>query len=471
MLCRSGGGIGGRSFLRGSRRSRSCRSFLEQRCDVWDTLRELPNRRAQFIADLGRQRLWVHLLPDGGVRHGVEHGAPTLGSGIGRHGRAGGLGQASCQFGWKRRAGLGWTRRLTERTNRATIAEEAVQFAEPLAMLGFDPGTEPGLQLLGERSAFFVLRPVLGGNDNLADVAQVNIANTGEGGLGVVTPLCGTQTWEQTLTDGFEHLGRNLGLRAGSGEFVLPFDGGTQAGHTVSEHDPGKRTLHFRDLVERCIAVNTPCAKPLRLGLGCLLWTFPARAIVAPTSTTSATVVASAATLVAVPSIAATVAGATVVASTTSTAASALVATASTAIAAISTVVSTTLADQLSGDAALVPACAQDLEHLWHGTLRLRRLHANDCHAIDAELGIGTHDIANGCTLVQKRSVEVALGLFGSGGSPCVGTVFAFTGELYFEASRHTRHASRGSPGGPLWGVCERARGPDPNRGSSAGSG
>jgi len=69
-------------------------------------------------------------------------------------------------------------------------------------------------------------------------------------------------------------------------------------------------------------------------------------------------------------------------------------------------------------------------------------LNCGDEDAIDAEVSIGSYDIADLGAFVQQGALQGALRLLGTGGSPCVAAVILFAGELDFETSRHSDNAS-----------------------------
>ena len=168
-----------------------------------------------------------------------------------------------------------------------------------------------------------------------------------------------------------------------------------------------------------------------------------AAAAIASTSFVARTVAAAA--IAAAPIVAGAVAASTTTVAaasfvvTASSTASTISTTASTpvAVAAISSVATPALADQLRGDTAFVLARPEYFEGLLFDALRLRRQHVGDEHTIDGKLGVDAYDIANRGSFIQEGTIEVTLGLLGTGLSPGVRTVFAFTGELDFEASRH----------------------------------
>lgn len=119
-------------------------------------------------------------------------------------------------------------------------------------------------------------------------------------------------------------------------------------------------------------------------------------------------------------------------ASTTSIAVSAPVfsisvpASATTAASAITISASAALAYELGGDAAGVLSGPEDLKCGFLNTLGFRRQNMGDEDSIDGEVGVDAHNIADRGTLVEKRAIEDALWLLGSGLSPCVGTIITF---------------------------------------------
>ncbi len=104
---------------------------------------------------------------------------------------------------------------------------------------------------------------------------------------------------------------------------------------------------------------------------------------------------------------------------------------------------------------------ADDLEAFRLRALLLaRRQHGGDEDALDLEIGVGAHHVADLRTLVEQRRIDHALGLLGPCGAPRPSAVALRTRELDFDAATHLvinlpmsggRDLSRSPSPGGVW--------------------
>ena len=255
------------------------------------------------------------------------------------------------------------------------------------------------------------------GNNDGAEITQVDLGHPGHGSISSIVPLGLLQTWEQGLGQLHERPGVDLWATLVLVPFVLFFDGLAHTRDTTTKYLLGDRSLLFGELGKGRIAVRPLGAQLLRLGLcGRLgpLGTILRAVAVAAISATTVTVAAA--------SPATTIAASTV-----------------TPTAAISTASPTrTLGHERRGDTALVAAPrAQKLQGLRLFAGALGREHRGDFDAIDKEVGFNPELVAHGGTGGHERPVDTALGLPGSDGSPGPGAVFLCTGQFDVNAARH----------------------------------
>ena len=310
-------------------------------------------------------------------------------------------------------------------------------------MFGLDSSGKAIFQLLRERSALVVLGSVVRSDDHFANIAKVDVANSGQRRFSIVTPLGATKPGEEVLTDRFEHLWRNLGLSVRCGFLVLRFDNVAQSRNAIAKNDACEWTLHVREALEQRISVDTAWAKPFRL--------WPSRTIVATwaafaaaatasssvtisftawtaiSATSSSTILTALAawTTITAASFAIAAASSSVTASTTAIA----ITTASSSVTASTTAITVTtaaLADQLRRDPADILAGSEDLEGLLLYSLGLWWENVRDEHPVDRKFCVDAHDVANTRALVQQGAIEVTFGLLCSGLSPGVGTIITF---------------------------------------------
>ncbi len=162
--------------------------------------------------------------------------------------------------------------------------------------------------------------------------------------------------------------------------------------------------------------------------------TFAASAITTPAAAVPSTAFATSAVTTTTVVTASTTFAASAV--TTTTTSAAIAASASTTAAVPSTTFATSaLADKLGGHATLVLTRTEDLKRLLLGALGLWRQYGGDEHTVDSEVGIDANDIADLCSFVQKRAIQLALGLLRPGLAPGVGPIITFAGQLDLKAS------------------------------------
>ena len=110
-------------------------------------------------------------------------------------------------------------------------------------MLALHALGESDAESIGKGACLFVPGGRLCGDDDRAQVAEVDFGEPCFGGLGAVPPICGMESGEQTLAEGEEDLGGNLWLAGTPGRFVLPVDLRTEAGNATVEEDPPDEAL------------------------------------------------------------------------------------------------------------------------------------------------------------------------------------------------------------------------------------
>ena len=110
-------------------------------------------------------------------------------------------------------------------------------------MLALHALGESDAESIGKGACLFVPGGRLCGDDDRAQVAEVDFSEPCFGGLGAVPPICGMESGEQTLAEGEEDLGGNLWLAGTPGRFVLPVDLRTEAGNATVEEDPSDEAL------------------------------------------------------------------------------------------------------------------------------------------------------------------------------------------------------------------------------------
>ena len=110
-------------------------------------------------------------------------------------------------------------------------------------MLALHALGESDAESIGKGACLFVPGGRLCGDDDRAQVAEVDFSEPCFGGLGAVPPICGMESGEQTLAEGEEDLGGNLWLAGTPGRFVLPVDLRTEAGNATVEEDPPDEAL------------------------------------------------------------------------------------------------------------------------------------------------------------------------------------------------------------------------------------
>ena len=110
-----------------------------------------------------------------------------------------------------------------------------------------------------------VARGGVGGDDDRAQVAQVELVGIGHGGIGAVAPIGGAHAGEQLLGE-VEQLGRvDRRLAGGGALLVLGVDGLAHRGDAALEDLLGDRLLLRAQLGEHGLAMGTTGAQSLRL--------------------------------------------------------------------------------------------------------------------------------------------------------------------------------------------------------------
>lgn len=289
-------------------------------------------------------------------------------------------------------------------------------------MFGIDTGRQAFFELLGQCAALVVLGTVLSCDHNLADVAKVDLTNSGHGSFSVIAPFSAAQAGEQVLANRLEHLWWNFGLSCLCSHSILFLDQCTQAGNAVTQDDACQRALHLWKFLEQGITMYPTSSQALGLGS---LWapvvaTWPVVVATAPiplvvsastAAISTATLATSTATFTS--TIAITTAFTTTVSTTATITTAAITSTTTTTVASTSTtaaiaataLATSTLANELGSDPTLILARAENLECLLRGTLGLWRKDADNKHPVDGEFGVYPHDVANGGTFVQERAI------------------------------------------------------------------
>ena len=153
------------------------------------------------------------------------------------------------------------------RTTRPS-AERRRDLPQPRALLLVDPAGQALAQRGRQGAGLVVAGRALGGHDDRAEVAQVELLEVGHRRLGPVPPLGGAQAGEQLLGQVDELVGLHLGLALGAGLLVLLGDRGPDGGDAALQDLLGDRLLLGRELGERGLAVGPVGPEPLRLGPG-----------------------------------------------------------------------------------------------------------------------------------------------------------------------------------------------------------
>ena len=96
-----------------------------------------------------------------------------------------------------------------------------------------------------------------------------------------------------------------------------------------------------------------------------------------------------------------------------------------------------TLGRQGRGDQWLVGPGRLDLEPLGLGPRGARRKHGHDAEAVEVALDLGAQHLPDFCSTGEDRTLEGALWLSGTRGSPGPGPVFARAGELDVDPAGH----------------------------------
>ncbi len=293
-------------------------------------------------------------------------------------------------------------------------------------MLLFDPPVQTFAEAGRQLAGLVVASRRIGRHHDRPEVAEIELVEVGEGGIGPVAPFGGAQAGEEPLGDGHQGLRLDLGPTLGLRLLVLLLDGLAHGGNAAAQHLLGDGTLLLGQLGEDRRPVVAERTEALRLGLlgqgsgtraplaagaGATLLPFTPVTFVTPAALTAALTVGTVAAVAIAPR------------------------TAPVTVAAAST---TALRGEGGGDELVVAERrGQQLDALGLLAGALGRQHADDLDAVDLELGIGAHDVADLRPVEQQGPVEGALGLTCAGGAPGPGPVVALAGELDLDASRH----------------------------------
>ena len=172
------------------------------------------------------------------------------------------------QLGREAHAGLGRARRQPQRPYHPTNAEGGVDVAQPVLVLlvlavgqaVLQPGRHVSRRLVARH------RRIVGGDDDRAQIAQVELVEVVEGAFGPVQPLGHAQPGEQLLGQRHDAGGRHLGLALGAELRVLLLEGLAHRGHAAPQHLLGHRLLLGRQVGQHGVAMAAH--RPQSLGLG-----------------------------------------------------------------------------------------------------------------------------------------------------------------------------------------------------------
>ena len=288
-------------------------------------------------------------------------------------------------------------------------------------MLFVHPTVQRIAQLTGQGPRLVVAGRSIGGDDDGAQIAKVELVDVGERAFGAVSPLGGAHLRPQLLRQRHQLGGVDLRATLGLGRLVLLVERGPHGGHPAADELLGDGTVLLGQLGDEGAAVGPAGAEALglRLGLqrrapleGPAAVPIGARAPVGPVSAgaTGAVTAGPVSPVGAVPAVSAWPA------------------------------VIPTPADQARGhELVVVPAAADDLQALRFAPHRLRRGDRSDDDAFDVDLDLGLEHHAHGSITRQQRRIDAALGFTGAGGSPGPGAVVPTARQLDINAARHGR--------------------------------
>ena len=184
-----------------------------------------------------------HLGTDGGEGHRLHHRRPPLlvGGGVQVGGRQ--AGEPFGHVGGQRRTRLGRPRAQAQRSDGAAIADGAGQLVQPLALVNLEALSQTGSQALGQGPGLLGSGRPVGRGDHRADVAQVDLGDSGEGRIGPVVPLSRLQHWGELLSKREDRLGVDLRETVGCRLGVHALDGFAHSRHARPEHLAGQGLL------------------------------------------------------------------------------------------------------------------------------------------------------------------------------------------------------------------------------------
>ena len=301
-------------------------------------------------------------------------------------------------------------------------------------MLLLDTLGEPVTELLSERTGLVVTGAGVGGHDDRAEVAEIELGEDAQRVVGLVAPLGGTELGEQTLGQGDEFVTVDLGEALSLVELVLLVDGLADCRDTAAEHVLGDRALLGRKRVEHGVAVGATGTEALGAGLG--LGGGATRAIAAGATRASVTT------------------GTVAVAAGTITIAARTVAVAAGAVAPVTTIAVTAATPALGGEGLgherLVLAGADDLERLelvLAGVLG--REDRQDVDAVDEDVGVGPQDVTDLRAFGELRGLDLTLGHLRPCLAPGPHPIGAGAGQFDFKPGRHRGPNLTGGGGFP----------------------
>ena len=208
------------------------------------------------------------MRPHGAERDRFEHGGPTVGERVGREVGGGCGGELAGELSGEAHARLGGLRRELERPHDPAHADGCVDVAEPQVQLLLLLGDERFLQLGGNLAGGLVAghHRILAGSDDAAEVAQIQLVEVGERGVGPVEPLGDAKLRQQLLCDGQQTCGGNLFLAFGAESLVLFVHGLAYRRNAALERTLGDGLLCLGQVGEHGVAVGAVRLEALGLG-------------------------------------------------------------------------------------------------------------------------------------------------------------------------------------------------------------
>ena len=140
--------------------------------------------------------------------------------------------------------------------NGAAVSHQLGELGKPLGVLAVDARAQALTQSLREGATLLVSRGSISRHDDGANVAQIDLVDSGQRGIGLVAPLRGAQARHQLFGECHQTVGTHLGLSFGASRLVLLVDGLTHCGHAASQDLLGNEALRVRKLGQRRIAMG-----------------------------------------------------------------------------------------------------------------------------------------------------------------------------------------------------------------------